>query len=514
MSSSYAPIVEFRNISKKFASFHANRNINLRIEAGEIHAIAGENGAGKSTLMNVLFGRLIPDAGSIMLRGRPLWLRSPRDAIRAGIGMVPQEVLFFPQLSVLENIILGSEPSRVGVIGRRAAEKEVLRLRDAFGFEIDPHLPAGELPFAARRQVELMRMLYRRAEILILDEPTSSLGPMEVEKFLDVLRSFRYGGRTVIFISHRLDEVFAVADKITVLRRGKLVETLESNKTCKEEIARLMVGRDDLAQSSVGDEDRNRPSAAAEASPLLDVEGLCMEPAGPEPRIECISFTVASGEIFGIAGVVGNGQRLLARALSGREKASGGKIIFGGTDITDLDVDARLRAGISRLPENPSDETLLPDNPLWENFLLGRQFEGEFQKRGIIRKHEALQFARDLISENGIAARSPLDPPASLSGGNRQKAALAHIFSLRPKLAILEQPSRGLDLHASARMRDRIFKLSEQGTAIIVLSFDLDELLSSCDRIAVIYRGKLMGTVSRSEFSRETLGRWMVGIGA
>ncbi len=512
MAISGAPVVEFRNISKRFGSFHANRNINLCVDQGEIHAISGENGAGKTTLMNMLFGRVMPDAGSVLLRGKPLRMRNPRDAIRAGIGMVPQELLYFPQLSVLENIILGSEPSRAGIIGRRAAEKEVLCLRDAFGFQIDPSLPAGELPFAARRQVELMRMLYRRAEILILDEPTSSLGPGEVEKFLDVLRSFRAGGRTILFISHRLDEVFAVADKITVLRRGSIVRTLESKKTSKSEIARLMVGGDEISCPNAVTEDRNRPAAASEPPPLLEVEGLCVESAGAEPLIKCISFSIAVGEIFGLAGVVGNGQRLLARALSGREKASGGKMTFGGADITRLGIDARLRAGISRLSENPAEEALLPDRPLWENFLLGRQRESKFQKSGIIRKGEAVQFASDLISENGIAAQSPLDPPASLSGGNRQKAALARLFAGSPKLAILEQPSRGLDLHASAGMRDKIFELSRQGTAVIVFSYDLDELLSLCDRIAVIYRGRLMGTIERSLFSRDLLGRWMVGI--
>lgn len=512
MTFSGPPIVEFRNISKRFGSFHANRDINLCINQGEIHAIAGENGAGKTTLMNVLFGRVRPDSGSVLLRGNPLWLRSSSDSIRAGIGMVHQEILFFPQLSVLENIIVGSEPSRAGMIGRREAEKEVLRLSDAFGFSIDPGLPARELSFAERRQVELSRMLYRRAEILILDEPTSSLGPREVERFLDILRSFRAGGRTVLFISHRLDEVFGVADRITVLRRGSIVETLEVEKTCQEEIARLMVGLENSEQFHAGAAGLNRPPAAPNRPTILEVKGLCVEPTGPGPRIQSISFTVGEGEILGIAGVAGNGQRLLASALSGRQKASGGEIIFSGTDITRLGVDARLRAGICRLPENPSEEALLPDNPLWENFLLGREHESEFQEWGIIRKHEALEFARNQIRENGIAARGPFEPPASLSGGNRQKAALARIFCPRPRLAILDQPSRGLDLHASARMQEKIFELSRQGTAVIVLSYDLDELLSLCDRITVIYRGKLMGTAERSAASREMLGRWMVGI--
>ncbi|MFZ2448444.1 MAG: ABC transporter ATP-binding protein [Syntrophobacteraceae bacterium] len=517
MSSSAAPLIEFRDISKKFGDFYANRGVNLAIRGGEIHAIAGENGAGKTTLMNVLFGRTLPDSGAVLLRGNALRLRSPRDAIRAGIGMVHQDLLFFPQLSVLENIILGNEPSSAGIIRMGAAEKEVLRLRDAFGFKLDPRLAAGELPFAGRQQLELLRILYRGADILILDEPTSFLGPHEAGRLLEVLRSLRAGGRTIIFISHRLGEVFAIADRITVLRRGSVVATLDAEKTGGEEIARLMVGADagEGAQKPAGSgagEVRRPISLAADQPPVLDVRDLCVQASPAEPRIENISFTVGKGEIFGFAGIVGNGLRSLAGALAGRVGTEGGRIVFDGSDITAQTVEDRLRAGICRVPENPSEEALLPDGPLWENFLLGRQREGEFQRRGIILKREAIAFTRDQIAKNGIAARGPDEPLSSLSGGNAQKVALARTLSRRPRLAVFEQPSRGLDLHAAARIREALFALSGEGAALVVLSYDLDELISLCDRVAVLFRGKLVGTVGRDGATREVLGRWMVGI--
>jgi simple sugar transport system ATP-binding protein len=529
------PLVEIRNIYKKFGGFYANRNISLEIAKGEIRAIVGENGAGKTTLINVLFGRLRPDSGSIILRGIPVSFRSPREAIRAGIGMVHQDMLFFPQLSVLENIIVGCEtqwPSLfAGVLRTGPAREEVNRIQDSLGFRLELDRQAKELPFARRQQIELVRMLYRGAEILILDEPTSLLSPEETEKLLELMKSLRAGGRTVLFISHRLVEVFSVADRITVLRGGSLAATLDAGGTDIEEIARLMVG-------GVGNRDRRpggEPPQAEVAKPIspltpayagavaagnmaaaprrLEISNLSAGPSGTEPALRDISISIGKGEIFGIGGIVGNGQRSLARVLAGKTRPDSGWIRFEGEEISRLDIKERLRKNILWLPENPVEEALLPERPLWENFLLGRQREKEFARAGFIRKQKVIRFSEEQVSLNSIAAHGPLEPLSGLSGGNRQKVALARVLAGSPILAILEQPCRGLDLRAAATVYDRLLELSRsREVSFILISYDFDELISICDRIAVIYRGEIMGKTESAKASRELLGRWAAGV--
>jgi len=532
---SQAPLVEIRSIYKKFGSFYANRNISLEIARGEIHAIVGENGAGKTTLMNVLFGRLRPDSGSIILRGIPVSFRSPREAVRAGIGMVHQDILFFPQLSVLENIIAGCEtqwPSFFAwVIRTGQAREQVNGIQDSLGFRLELDRRAKELPFARRQQIELVRMLYRGAEILILDEPTSLLSPEETEKLLDLMKSLRAGGRSILFISHRLAEVFSVADRITVLRGGSLAATLDAGGTDIEAIARLMVG-------GLDDRDRRQGGEAAQAevakpiSPLtppdtaeaaagnmaaaprrLEIRNLSVGPSGTEPALRDISISIGKGEIFGIGGIVGNGQRSLARVLAGKTRPDSGCIRFEGEEISRLDIKERLRKNILWLPENPAEESLLPERPLWENFLLGRQREKEFARAGFIRKQQVIDFSEEQVSLNSIAAHGPLEPLSGLSGGNRQKVALARVLAGSPILAILEQPCRGLDLRAAGIVYDRLLQLSRnRGVSFILISYDFDELISICDRIAVIYRGEIMGKTESTVASRELLGRWVAGV--
>jgi simple sugar transport system ATP-binding protein len=516
------PLIEFRNIAKKYDGFYANRDVSFEVAEGEIHALAGENGAGKTTLMNILFGRIRPDGGSILFRGEPVRFRSSRDAIRSGIGMVHQNILIFSQLSVLENIILGSEPSRNGILATDAARRELLRLQDVFGFELDPDRQAGDLPFARRQQIELLRLLYRGAEVLILDEPTSLLAPPEADRLLEFLRQLRSRGRTIIFISHRLVEVFSIADTVTVLRKGQAAATLDAKITSREEIARIMVsGPEKEDGPTVKMHPRNteytgraRPVPNA-GPPVLELRNLRVGASDVEPGLEGLSLSIGKGEIFGVAGIVGNGQNLFAGVLAGKTAAEGGAILFNGTDITRLPLRDRLREGIRRLPENPSEELFLYGRPLWENFLLGRQWKGELQSKGFLLKEEILRFTREQIDENDIAAPGPFDSISSLSGGNMQKAALAGILADSPCLVILEQPSRGLDLHASARLRERIFNLSATiGMTFILVSYDLEELISLCDRIAVFFRGKIMGMSERESFSRESLSRWMAGLNA
>jgi simple sugar transport system ATP-binding protein len=541
-----APLVEIRNIYKKFGSFYANRNISLQIARGEVHAIVGENGAGKTTLMNVLFGRLRPDSGSIILRGIPVSFRSPREAARAAIGMVHQDMLFFPQLSVLENIIVGCETQRpsffAGVLRTGPAREEVNRIQDSLGFRLDLNLQAKELPFARRQQMELVRMLYRGAEILILDEPTSLLSPEETEKLLGLMKSLRAGGRTVLFISHRLVEVFSAADRITVLRGGSLAATLDAGGTDIEEIARLMVGGAEPAQGRIarskhaavpgirrdgigaklklGQPDEGAAAAGTQQgsrrpaeAPVLEIRNLSVGPSGTEPALRDISISIGKGEIFGIGGIVGNGQRPLARVLAGKTRPDSGWVRFEGEEISRLDLKERLRKNILWLPENPAEEALLPERPLWENFLLGRQREKEFARAGFIRKQKVIRFSEEQVSLNSIAAPGPLEPLSSLSGGNRQKVALARVLAGSPILAILEQPCRGLDLRAAGAVYDRLLELSRsRRVSFILISYDFDELISICDRIAVIYRGEIIGKTESAEASRVLLGRWAAGV--
>jgi simple sugar transport system ATP-binding protein len=514
------PLVEIRNIYKKFGSFYANRNISLQIARGEVHAIVGENGAGKTTLMNVLFGRLRPDSGSIILRGIPVSFRSPREALRAGIGMVHQDMLFFPQLSVLENIIVGCETQRpsffAGVLRTGRARQEVNRIQDSLGFRLELDRQAKELPFARRQQIELVRMLYRGAEILILDEPTSLLFPEETDKLLDLMKSLRAGGRTVLFISHRLVEVFSAADRITVLRGGSLAATLDAGGTDIEEIARLMVGRAEPVRRNAANP-RPPPKCLsghmAAAPRRLEIRNLSVGPAGTEPALRDISISIGKGEIFGIGGIVGNGQRPLARVLAGKTRPDSGWVRFEGEEISRLDLKERLRKNILWLPENPVEEALLPERPLWENFLLGRQREKEFARAGFIRKQKVIRFSEEQVTLNSIAAPGPLEPLSGLSGGNRQKVALARVLAGSPILAILEQPCRGLDLHAAGAVYDRLLELSRsRGVSFILISYDFDELISICDRIAVIYRGEIIGKIESAKASRELLGRWAAGV--
>ncbi|MHC1728631.1 MAG: ABC transporter ATP-binding protein [Syntrophobacteraceae bacterium] len=510
------PLVELKGVSKRFGTYFANQDVSLQIRRGEIHALVGENGAGKTTLMNMLYGRLIPDSGSILLRGKSVSFKTPRDAIRAGIGMVHQSILLFPQLSVLENVIVGFESSHFGLLVKSRARRELLRLQETFGFHLDPERIASDFPLAQRQQIELMRILLRGAELFILDEPSSLLAPGEIERLLSLLKSLRAGGTTIIFISHRLSEIFAVADRITVLRKGIVAATRETSGTSSEEIAGLMVGHtggEGECTRQVGRTEISRGAASKPDRPVLELCSLSLGPAGTEPALKNISLSVRKGEIFGIGGVTGNGQRSLARALAGRIKAGAGSILFDGVDISGLILKQRRLRGIHWLPENPLEEALLPNRALWENFLLGRQRDREFGHSGVLQKQSIIRFAQEQVRENNVAAPGVQEPLSSLSGGNRQKVALARVLGGPARLAIIEQPSRGLDLHASGKICQRLFELSRDGKmTFIVLSFDLDELLTICDRIAILYRGEIMGTAERPAFSREQLGRWMAGI--
>jgi len=531
LATAQAPLIFLDGISKRFGSLWANRDISLTIFEGEIHAVVGENGAGKSTLMKMLYGHLQPDGGKILLHGQPVVFRHPREAMRAGIGMVHQQLLIFPQLSALENVITGAEDARWGWIDRKKVREKLLRLCRLFEFDLPLDAPAGELPFAHRQQIELLRVLYRDAKILILDEPTSLLALPEISQLLELLKSLREGGHTIVFISHRLREVFAVADSISILRRGQCTGTGKASATTMEEVAKAIVfgekmsdvDADESGEMKVevkgGIETRWSPESAVlgagdqpVAPPLLRMEAVSAPPSEHEVGIEGFSLQIRQGEILGIGGVVGNGQRALARALAGIMPVEQGHILFGGTRITHFSVQQRVRMGIHLLPANATEEMLLPSLSIWQNMLLGRHRDTMFQYGGWLRKRRIIRWVEEQLQVNEVKYGNVADALHTLSGGNQQKVALARAMAGSPGLVILEQPARGLDIGAQERLRGKVRSLNAHGVTFVLLSYDLDELLSLSHRIGVLYRGRLMGLVERNEAYPEQLGRWMLGL--
>jgi simple sugar transport system ATP-binding protein len=547
-------IIQLRGISKRFGEVWANADIDLDVRRGECHAVVGENGAGKSTLMQVLSGRWRPDRGEIRIAGVPRRFASPRDALRAGIGMVHQQLLVFPRLTALENILVGASPRRFPCPGRTTARSRILQWTEAFGFDLPLDVPVRELPFAQRQQIEILRALHRGAGILILDEPTSLLSPPEVKRLLGLLGSLGEQGRTLLFVSHRLSEVFALADTITVLKKGRRVASIGRAHTSPEAVARLMVGAapgagpEDAVEkgaegeepgtgglarissggaqgetaldagraaretgglaAQAGHETATHPSAAS----VLDLRAACAPPGWNESGLRDVSLRLRSGEILGIGGVVGNGQRSLARVVAGIAPLSSGRILSRGEDWGDLTIAERLRKGFCWLPANLVEEGFCPGFSLWQNYLLGRQREERFQAGGWLRRGAARSWTREELRGGRVRFEDVDQPLETLSGGNMQRVGLLRVLSGSPRLVLLEQPGRGLDLSGQGWLKDRLRGLSAGGAAVLVISYDLDELMALCHRIGILYRGSLMGTVMADPSAEERLARWMTGV--
>jgi simple sugar transport system ATP-binding protein len=510
------PAVSFERITKHFGALAANAEITFTVAPGEIHAVVGENGAGKSTLMKILYGHLRADSGRVLLDGRPVAFNHPRQAIRAGIGMVHQHMLVFPNLTAWENVIAGEEPSRAGQLEVKRARGRVEDLCRRYGMDLDPDAAAEDLPYGLRQHIELLRVLHRGSNVLILDEPTSLLAPPEVERFLCLLKRLKAAGHTILLVSHRLGEVMAVSDRITILRRGRRVGTYASSVTHRDEIARSIVfgvesGDDSFRPTASASTDSSRSKTFRPVKPALEVDRLSTVAMGREAGLEEVSLKLWPGEILGIGGVVGNGQRTLAAALLGFLPEESGRCLMNGVEITGLGVRERMERGFTWLPGNPAEEALLPRWSIWENMALGRQRRRHFQTVGILQKREIRRWAKNELAVHAVAHPSLDEPVETLSGGNRQKLALAKVLAGRPKLAILEQPGRGLDIRALDRLRRHVRVLRAYGTSFVLISYDLEELLALCDRIGVLYRGRLMGIMDRESVDCHRLARWMVG---
>ncbi len=496
------PLLAVRGITKTFPGVVANDGVALEVRAGEVHALLGENGAGKTTLMNILYGIYQPEAGEILVRGSPVRIRSPRDAIARGIGMVPQHFLLVRRHTVAENIALVL-PQEGFLFPARRIEEQISNLGRRYGLAVDPHARIWELSASEQQRVEILKTLIRGAEILILDEPTSVLTPQEAQSLFVVLRRMKQEGHAIIFITHKLDEVAAVADRVTVLRRGRVVSTVQTNEADKGTLARMMVGRDvefDL-----------RRTPRAPGVPVLRVEALSARTDRGTPALRGVSFIVHEGEILGIAGVAGNGQRELVESLTGLRSVTGGLVRIQDRDITNRSAREILEAGVAHIPEDRLRLGVVPAMSVAENLVLRRYRYAPFSRGPMLHLPAVGKFARETVAEYDIATPGPDAPTRQLSGGNIQRLILGRELSGAPRLIIAAHPTSGLDVSATEQIHTLLLRRRDDGAAILLVSEDLDEILTLSDRVAVLFRGEIVGIVPAEEATAERIGLLMMG---
>lgn len=495
--------LELRGITKRFGSLTANNSIDLKVEAGEIHAILGENGAGKSTLMNIVYGLLAPDEGSIWVDGREIKINSPLDALAAGIGMVHQHFMLIPVFTVAENIVLGHEKIKgPGFLDLERARKEIARVSAEFNFDVDPDALVEDLPVGIQQRVEIIRALIYDAKVLILDEPTAVLTPQETDELLRNMKKLRDGGAAIVFITHKLREVKEAADKITIIRRGAVVGTA-SPTASQEELASLMVGR----PVALG----VNKSGPQLGDVLLKVENLNIYDHSGRNLVRDISFELRAGEVLAIAGVQGNGQSELAEGIVGLQDHLTGSILLDGQDLTRGSVRDALHAGIAFIPESREEDGLISTFSIEENLILDLHDLPPFSRGAVISQRAVIENAASRVKEFDIRAQSPKDPASSLSGGNKQKVVLARELSRPVRLVVASQPTRGLDVGSIEFVHERIIAERDSGRGVLLFSTELDEVIALADRIAVMYRGEFIAIVPTNT-SREELGLLMAGV--
>ncbi len=495
--------LEVRNVTKRFPGVIANDQVNLKLRKGEILALLGENGAGKSTLMNVIYGLYSPTEGEIFLNGEKVEIKNPHDAIHRGIGMVHQHFMLVPVFSVTENVILGSETISGLSLDLRTAERQIRELSQEFGLEIDPDAITEDLPVGTQQRVEIIKALYRDARILVLDEPTAVLTPQEVEDLFQIMRHLTERGVSIIFITHKLKEVLAIADSIVVMRRGQVVGTAITAETDEAGLAAMMVGREVLLQV---DKDEATPGDV-----VLDVQGLQVIDERGVEVVRSVSFQAKSGEILGIAGVQGNGQTELAEALTGLRPYQSGVITLDGKSVPSLNPRALFERGLSHVPEDRHKHGLVLPFTIADNEVLSTYYQPPFAK-GLTRNDEAVfENAVELIGQFDIRTPSPLVPVRNLSGGNQQKVIIAREFNRPVRLLLANQPTRGLDVGSIEYIHSQIIAKRDQGAAVIVVSAELDEIMSLADRIAVMFHGEIVAILGANEVTKNELGLLMAG---
>ncbi len=497
-------VLEARRVTKLFPGVVANKNVDLVLRKGEVLALLGENGAGKTTLMNILYGLYHQDDGEILVDGRPVRIKSPNEAIKLGIGMVHQHFMLVPVFSVVENIVLGTESTRGGMLDLGRARKRIKELSARYGLHIDPDAYVKDLSVGQQQRVEIVKALYRGARILILDEPTAVLTPQEADELFVVLRELVAQGTSIIFISHKLREVLALADRIVVLRRGAVVGETTPGQATPQSLAEMMVGRSVLLQVAKQD----RPAG----EPVLRTEALCAADDRGQTAVDGVSFDVCAGEVLGVAGVQGNGQTELVEVLTGLRAAAGGRVTIAGQDLTNGSPRAVFEAGVGHVPEDRQEHGLVLSYSVADNLVLNRYYYPPFASGFRINEDAIDRNAVDLIKRYDVRTPSGDTPIGTLSGGNKQKVIIARELSRPLKLLIASQPTRGVDVGSIEFIHRNIITERDAGTAVLLVSAELDEILALSDRIAVMYKGRIVDIVRTDETNREQLGLLMAGV--
>lgn len=496
-------VIEMRNITKQFGTFVANDNINLKVRKGEIHALLGENGAGKSTLMNVLSGLLEPTSGEIWMNGQKVEITSPTKANQLGIGMVHQHFMLVDAFTVTENIILGNEPSSKGMIDQKQAVKEIQSVSQQYGLDVDPNAYVSDISVGMQQRVEILKTLYRGADVLIFDEPTAVLTPQEIDELIEIMHGLVNEGKSIILITHKLDEIKKVADRCTVIRRGKYIGTVDVKDVSSQQLADMMVGR------SVSFKTDKVPATPGDV--VLSIQNLVVKEGRGLDAVKNFSLDVRRGEVVGIAGIDGNGQTELIQALTGLRKVESGSVILNGQDITNKKPRQITESGVGHVPEDRHKYGLVLENSVAENMALQTYYKQPFSKSGILNYKEIDKYADRLINEFDVRPTNSHVPAKSLSGGNQQKAIIAREVDRDPDLLIVSQPTRGLDVGAIEFIHKRLVDQRDKNKGVIMVSFELDEILDVSDRIAVVHAGEVVGIVDPKETSENELGLMMAG---
>ena len=496
-------VIEMREITKVFGEFVANDKINLELRKGEIHALLGENGAGKSTLMNMLAGLLEPTSGEIVVNGQVVKLDSPSKAASLGIGMVHQHFMLVEAFTVAENIILGSELTKNGVLDIARATREINELSERYGLAVNPSAKVADISVGAQQRVEILKTLYRGADILIFDEPTAVLTPSEIDELMAIMKNLVKEGKSIILITHKLDEIRAVSDRVTVIRRGKSIETVEIAGATNADLAEMMVGR------SVSF--KTEKQAAQPKEVILSIKDLVVNENRGVPAVKNLSLDVRAGEIVGIAGIDGNGQSELVQAITGLRKIESGSVELKGQSIVGLHPRQITEMSVGHVPEDRHRDGLVLEMMISENIALQTYYKEPLSKKGILNYTNIIRYAKQLMQEFDVRAASEIVPASALSGGNQQKAIIAREVDRNPDLLIVSQPTRGLDVGAIEYIHKRLIQERDNGKAVLVVSFELDEILNVSDRIAVIHDGKIQGIVTPETTNKQELGVLMAG---
>lgn len=499
------PIVHLSGVTKRYPGVVANRDVELKVMPGEVHAVVGENGAGKSTLMKIIYGMVRPDEGTIRINGEETHFKSPKDAIDASIGMVHQHFMLADNFTVLENVILGSEPRRGVQIDFQSASDRITELGETYGLKLDPSVKVATLSVGERQRVEIIKVLYRGARILILDEPTAVLVPQEVDDLFDSIRDLTGRGETVIFISHKLEEVLSIADTITVMRAGETVGTTTPDQVDARQLAEMMIGSELPSPQT-------RESTVQEEV-LLEVSDLSLRSGSGREVLSGIGFTIRAGEIVGVAGIEGNGQAQLVDSLMGLERSATGLVRLRDKDISQFEARARRAEGIGFIPEDRQKQGLLLTSPLWENAALGHQYQEPYAKGPWIDKRGARKQTEEIVRRYGVMTPGVDVPAMALSGGNQQKLVVGREIMANPVVLIAAQPTRGIDIGAQAAVWEELKTARAAGMGILLISADLEELIGLSDTIHVLFEGEFVAKLDPNDVNPETLGSYMTGAG-